>query len=44
MKLRVGFGGLNPIRPGGGGGGSKARMTKFTAAIQKPLIHDAQTL
>ena len=29
-----------PIRPGGGvgGGGSKARMTKLTAANQKPLI------
>ena len=29
---------LNPIRPGGkGGGGSEARMTKLTAANQKPL-------
>ena len=26
---------LNPIRPGGGG--SEARMTKLTAANQKPL-------
>ena len=31
---------INPIRPGGegGGGGSEARMTKLTAANQKPLI------
>ena len=27
----------DPIRPGGGGGGSEARMTKLTAANQKPL-------
>ena len=26
-----------------GGGGSEARMTKLTAASQKPLTHDAQT-
>ena len=30
---------VNPIRlRGGGGGGLKARMTKLTAANQKPLI------
>ena len=28
---------INPIRPGEGGG-SEPRMTKFTAAFQKPLI------
>ena len=34
---------FNPIRPGGGGGGgggggSEARMTKLTAANQKPMM------
>ena len=29
---------VNPIRPEGGGGGSEARMTRLTAANQKPLI------